>query len=473
MKPTKIDGACGVVALSIAMTLGASAQASSPGPSATSFFSPTASVVRTTPAYLNPALPAQVGALVRAGVPVDRAPHAVVIDTAISQTHLVKRLETALGGAYGGVWFEPAATQLHVGVTSAAGRAIAEAMAVNTGLKSYVAATQVSSSWPELRTAQRRWNRRLAALFARAEVSTSISAKDNSVNINLSSSVPTPKRLALEREASADDVNASVATVPYPKIRLIDQMGRCAEFKSGKANCDPTIVGGVTIEAKNFPGASCTAGPTTLLRDLSKETTETFLLTAGHCIDDSGKTGEVWYAYDKTGAKKEEIGKAVAFLNKKVDMGVIEVDKKGFWSKKGANPPITPAIALWDAKKETEPIGVPGQTTTGEGKATCISGQVSGYKCGTVAEVAVTIGGVEGLVEVSGVKTAKGDSGAPWFSGPGETLKYFVEGTHVASVTNGNTAFQELEFGLGELSPKIDLELLIEANEKRLPCPMN
>ena len=51
------------------------------------------------------------------------------VEAEIARTGVVGKLEAAMGGAFGGVWFEPSVAQLHVGVTSPASRRQAEGVA--------------------------------------------------------------------------------------------------------------------------------------------------------------------------------------------------------------------------------------------------------------------------------------------------------------------------------------------------------
>lgn len=488
MKPMKISGACTVIALAVGMATAASAQAITPGqlPVSALLASPSTFTTVTTlappadstppahaspPPFLDPIVSAEIDALTRQGIPPARASRAIEVQGEISATELIHAIEVTLGNRYGGIWYIPDAANLHVGVTSAAAGRSVERLARQAKLEAHVTTEQVPSSFPELVTTQKRWNRRLAGLFDRAEVSTSVSPEKNSINVELGSAVSADQRAEIESKAAADNVNVLVSTVSVPKIRITHEAGRCGEHVENKAHCNPTLVSGVTIE--NGAGEKCTAGPTAILQDLTKETTETYLLTAGHCIE--GGEGQPWYSWDKKEEKTEPIGTAITYMEAsrgdKVDVGVIKIENP-YWQQKGLTP-VVPAIAQWSALEETEPIGVPGQTETGTGKTTCISGGASGTRCGVVEKVLLADQGVENLVEVSATQTAKGDSGAPWFSGSKETLPYMVEGTHVGKSTLKNRPiFHPVAYSFEQLIPKIDLQLLKEENQKRPACPM-
>lgn len=78
------------------------------------------------------------------------------VEAEIARTNVVEKLESNLGGAFGGVWFEPSTAQLHVGVTTLASRRQAEAVAVRTRLAERVEETSVRSTQAELEAAHER-----------------------------------------------------------------------------------------------------------------------------------------------------------------------------------------------------------------------------------------------------------------------------------------------------------------------------
>jgi hypothetical protein len=448
MKPLKLGGACIVVALLCAMALAVSANASTGSTGSAAL----------TPPSLDPTTRAEVAAVSRLGIPLLRAEEAVAVQSAVERSELINQLQAALGGSFGGAWFRPAAAQLAVGVTSQSAARIAEAVAVRAGLGSSVTEVPVSSSEAELTAAQLEWNRRLAALLARGEASTQASVEDNSVRVELGSAVPTGERAALEGAASEAPVDVVLSTASSPRLGVALQ-ARCREFETKKAFCDPTIVGGTRLE--NPAGVGCTTGPA--VRP-PVETTDTYVLTAGHCVK---KVGESFFSFNKAG-KKEEVGKASAFLNEEegnnADVAAVKVEN-AFWKQEGEIP-VIPAIAEWKEKAETEPFKVKGEVEPAAKAATCISGQASGFHCGVIKATKLTIGKLEELVEVEGTKTEGGDSGAPWFS----EKEKLVQGTHVGeNEKTTNPIFEALQFSFKRLTEvsKLELELLSEKNEKR------
>ncbi len=453
MKTHKLGGAC-VVAVLFAMALAASAHAN-----AQSSTAPTVPMI-VAPPSLDPLTSAEVTAVAQTGIPLPQAKRAIMVQSAVEREALVNELEAALGDAYGGVWYVPAAAQLHVGVTSQNAARIAEAVAVRAGLGLYVAEIPVDSSAAELSTAQKELNRRLADLLAREEVATRASVEDNTVYVELGSAVPAGERTALEGEASEASVDVVVTVAPGPKLGVALQ-AQCRAFKPSKANCDPQIVGGTTLE--NIVGPECTTGPAVAQ---PKGSTEIYVLTAGHCIVEAK---ESFFAVNKEGTKTEEIGKVAAFLNPKAknnaDVAAIKVEN-AFWKKAGEIP-VPPKIAQWSGAVETEPFKVKGEAEPVAKAATCISGQTSGFHCGVIKEIGMTFGLLEELVEVEKTKTEGGDSGAPWFS----EKEKLVQGTHVGeNKETTNPVFQPLWWSFQRLKEVsgLELELLTEKNEKRM-----
>ncbi|MET0305187.1 MAG: hypothetical protein ABW196_03035 [Solirubrobacterales bacterium] len=388
----------------------------------------------------------------------------------IARSLVVTRLEDALGDDFGGVWFEPASGQLHVGVPTAANRRDAETTAASAGVAEIVTETPVGSTWEELEAAQARWAGRMADLFERAEVTTSLRPQDNALAVELGASVTDSRRAALERAAAAEDVNVLIEATSMKGFRAVKQ-ARCATFVPAKAKCDPTIVAGVTI-IPNTASGSCTAGPAVIPKDASTaaKATERRILTAGHCIHLLGQN--TWYALNrKVEPEKQLIGLAGNYLNEHAaDIGLISMDPMSKWRQAGFIP-VNPAIALWNAKAETEPIPVVASTEPTVGLESCISGQISGKLCGKVVTTKKTLKDIENMAEVEVANTQPGDSGAPWYSKSyAESSAGMVEGVHVGqNSATGTAIFEPVQIGLEKLKEKKgdDYELLRQNNEER------
>jgi hypothetical protein len=418
-------------------------------------------------------------------VPAEPSVQVSEAEAAIMRADLNGRMEAALGDAYGGVWFERSTAQLHVGVTSPGARRLAEAVAARAGLSTIVAETHVDSSLGQLLAAQKRWSHRLADLFEEAEAKTSLVLDRNSLQVELDPAVPSAKRVALEEAAAAAGVDIAIVVASHPNLstRVADRCGKLEKFK---AYCNPTIVGGVSIDDEWDKGGygDCTAGPAVINKKRAKASTETFILTAGHCIFLSGGVGKKWFAFDKNG-KRTEIGKAVNYIFDETDIGVIKVEPTT-WATANDPIPVVPTVAMWDMAKETTPTEVKADAEPVKDMKVCYSGQRSGTQCGIVKNTSVESSVeyvekgvvktvvIKNLVEVE-VKTGKagaGDSGAPLFS---EATKSTVLGVMATvdmdpKTEEGTLAyFHSMKTAFAKLKDvkKLEYELLKEDNKQR------
>jgi hypothetical protein len=419
-----------------------------------------------------------------------RSPQAPELEGRLAQTGLVNQLEAALGSAYGGVWLEPATAQLHVGVITPQGRRAAEAAALDVGMAADVVATPVRSSWADLGAAQERWMQRLRAQLEAEAFSSSLSARENTVVLELGSAVSSAERVALEKEAAGAAVDVAVEVLATPSVGFTS-WGRCAKFVSFKAYCDPTLVSGASIdnEAENAGKGDCTAGPLVIKKKRATKAaaTETFLLTAGHCIVGEGAVGKKWYAFEKQGAPagRKEIGKALVSLPGEqeagYDVGMIQVEPPN-WAKAKNQVPVVPTIAPWSEGAESEPFPTIKETPPVETAESCYSGQRSGIRCGEIIKTKKIVesenefGERYEAKEISEIKlTAKGgqgDSGSPAFSKTEyEKSEGFIEGiiTGGAAAESEFAYSQTFSFALQGLEGKtgVEYELLRQANEKR------
>ncbi|HEX9966743.1 MAG TPA: S1 family peptidase [Solirubrobacterales bacterium] len=395
----------------------------------------------------------------------DRERLATEAEIAMSRADLAGRIRSALGRDFGGAWFEPATAQLHVGITSPGSGQVAESVAAEAGLSAIVTATPVRSTWAELVAAQAKWDRRLTDLFERGLVKTWISEQDNAVRVELASSVPAATLAALEREAVAGDVAVSVVPTSHGSF-YGRAAAQCKAFVTEQAYCNPTIVAGVKIEGEG--GTRCTAGPAVVRKDRSDDfwATETFVLTAGHCLSGGGAL-QKWYSFNKN-AEKKSLGKTFEYKHASRDVGVVSVEMP-YWANETFIP-VVPAVAEWSAAAESEPFTVVGETEPVQNAKTCFSGQVSGTKCGEIVTKNATVEFGTGtkiseLVEVKGLTVQKGDSGGPWYSGE-EAGAGMVEGTLVGDITaSTHPVFETLESAFTSFTTKF--ELLSDANEER------
>lgn len=410
------------------------------------------------------------------GIPPTRARQALRLQQRVIATPLVRQIGAALGSKFAGVWFEPAAAKLHVGVTSHASTKAVERLAARVGLAPDVIATPVRSTWNELLTAQSQWARRLARLIASGDARTGIDTSHNAVSIILTSLVSLSERDALRKAAAAAKVNIVVTVESPTQPRLTPSARKTCErsFTPGRAYCEEAITAGVGIVAE---GANCTAGPMLIEQD------ETWLLTAGHCL--GGETaGEGFLATSVKSAflngVLKEIGKeGTRYKNIDRDMAEVRVVPE---AERGAfaEPLPTPVPALmaeWGKELSTTPHTVAGlwESEITVGLIVCHEGSASGERCGEVLGINVEGNRLKHLIETTACGEG-GDSGGPHFVRRAEGLILMV-GIHVQDTkacpgTNPRSVFEPFiglkgaeEFGI--LSTFSKQKLLTTANEVR------
>ena len=354
-------------------------------------------------ASVSPLLAKEMAVLTNEGISPARAKQAIHVQGEVAQTDLVPKMEAAMASAYAGVWFESATAQLHIGATSPASRRTAEGVAAEAGLAADVTVTPVRSTWAPLLATQDQWNSKLASLFARAEVETGIEPQRNAVIVTLSSSVPAPERAALEREASAADVNVLVTVVPSAQIGGTEQANttECNEWARSEAFCNPSITSGATLTEGNF---LCTAGPLAIPLANKKQRV---LLTAGHCIEEAG---QLWEAFNKAGLNSV-IGPALEFSNGapvgtvaeglkatecggKCDGGdYADIRIEPRWQTGKANDPVFAVTAEWKPKGPGGAASYPviGKLPPIAKTLSCHEGQTSGQSCGKIEQVSATV----------------------------------------------------------------------------------
>jgi Trypsin len=394
-----------------------------------------------------------VAVLTRQGLSPTRASQAIGVQSKVGRTHLVSKIEDAMAHAYAGAWFENAAAQLHIGVTSPSSWRTAEQIVAREGLTGDVTTTPVRSTWAQLLAAQERWSKRLANLFAHEEVMTAINSQRNALSVGLSPLVPPRERAALERDAARSSVNVSVEVLSSPQpIRMKPEARPTCErvFTPGSAFCERTLVSGVgwrcsraagrecdTTEAAAV-GAQCTAGPMLI------SGTETYMLTAGHCFGERSPEGEplrpeavrvrVLSEY-VGGGREREIGREGSWLqNRERDIAEVRINPRGEFTEPLPTP-VPAFVAEWGQLPE-RPHEVTGEEPSVEGQANCHEGMTSGEQCGMVEEVSTETLGIRGLVEDTACSEG-GDSGGPYFRRDiisGEEFIVLMQGTHVGKV---------------------------------------
>jgi hypothetical protein len=409
----------------------------------------------------------------RSGLGPARAQREIEVQTAVDEARLVGRLEAALGPEFAGLWLEPSTATLHVGVVSEKARETVAAVAGDAGLADSVVEAPFQRTWAQLSAVQGSWNRRLADLIAAGKATTAVDPDTNSVKVELASTVPAAESTALTQEAAGESAVEMVST-NYSDFG-IEPLARCGAFAKGTAYCNKPIVAGVSIE-DNEGARRCSSGPAVIADPLKPDTTETFILTAGHCIAAAGQGWKSWMKGAAAGESKA-LGDAVIELegSERVDAGAIKIENTE-WTNAGQTP-VPPTVANWEAG-ESEPVTVAGQQEPVVNHTTCFSGQTTGTQCGKIIGIGKEIGEEEQFVEVDELtKPADdGDSGGPFFAK--EAAGWKMEGIlfgnkKVGGVETKIALFEPLKFVFERLAEEgHPYTLLTTANQTRPKCPM-
>ncbi len=454
-KPSKRARACAVMAIAVGVTYAAVAYADSPS-------SPS----------LSPYGANEVSVLTNRGISRTRALEALSLQEKVAGTHVAKKIEAALAGAYAGVWLEPATATFHIGVTSAASRRAARMAVAQAGLTSGVVETPVRSTWAALIAAQTKWNRKLSRLIAREEAATGIDARGNEVLVTLSASVPSRERAAIKREATIATANVIVNIEPAAALHPERKAACKSPFDSAKAYCEKTIVSGVRLAA---PEGGCTAGPMLI------EGNTTYVLTAGHCFGTNKAnvtiTAKVTSEYVTGGGQKDVGNEGKWYENHERDVAEVKVKLPGSFTE-GLPNPVPALMAEWSIKPATPaPVGRIKAAEVIAGQSVCHEGQKSGEHCGEITLLNDVLEGTEHLVVITACSN-RGDSGGPYFF-RATNKEIAMMGTEVGGPPPDCTAagpyrsyFEPLEdlpgaAGFGTLAVFPGQSLLTTANEVR------
>jgi streptogrisin C len=440
MKPIKMAGACVVVAVAAGAAFASASYADVPSSGAEG---------------PSPLFAKEVAVLTKQGISPTRAGQALDVQGKVARANLVSEVEAAMGSAYAGAWFEPAAAQVHFGVTSEAGRRAAQRIVAQAGLTAVVTYTPVRSTWSALMAVQSWWNKRLVDMSASQDAMTGLDSQRNAVVVTLGSSAPAGERATLEREAAAGSVNVVVEIAPQLHLGAEPQ-ARCKKFKT-------------------FEEPECSAGPMLI------EGNETYMLTAGHCFAKKvGEEGKVEVKVTSAYPEKEKPAQKVIgntgewkYLLSK-DMAIVKITRPGSFNQELPTP--VPALMMeWGIKTET-PSAVIGEAANIKGETNCREGMTSGEACGKILRVNISSpSGFEHLVEDTACSDG-GDSGGPFFFSGGKVNNVTMQGILARGEKScgeegAKTWYEPLKdegaVGFGILSTFAGKELLTTANEMR------
>jgi streptogrisin C len=357
--------------------------------------------------------------LAREGISPARASDDLRLQGQVEEARLPLRIETALGDAYAGVWFDPAAGKFDVGVTSTASRQSVRRIAARVGLTGEVVETPVRSTWGTLIGVQEQWNKRHSTLLVSGEATSGVDPSRNAVVVTLDSAVSSHEHASLDRETASARSNIVITDSARPTARNEPKVVTCeSPFTSSKARCEKTLTAGVRILLEAAALKSCTAGPMLWFW------TETYMATAGHCYSNNtakstGRsvtttTVKVTSEYQGTLGAKEIGNEDSYYWNEQGDMGMTKVSATSPFVQLGATP-VPAFMAEWSVKPAT-PSAVAAAATPVMNATVCREGQTSGEWCGTITALNVTNSNSTHQVRTN-VCTSSGDSGGPYVFG--------------------------------------------------------
>jgi hypothetical protein len=278
---------------------------------------------------------------------IDLQTHAAILDAQLSQQ---------LGSAYTGEWFEPAANKVAIGITSEGYERTVEQDLDNLGLADNGNITTSASSWSALEAGEDALETKLASLLENGRISLGISPEHDAVLIEQASGLSSGESEQITKAKGELAIASVLATSSETSVGAKEDACRAGA-------CDKPIRAGVRIREPEST-EECTAG------FVAKAFYEPkyYLLTAGHCIRDSGGVGGgVWKAkYHQLGELEAEANSRTAHLEPlghpsgyifgsenagvgtttdRGDVGLIELASGNFWGEKHATVPSSPPLA--------------------------------------------------------------------------------------------------------------------------------
>lgn len=315
---------------------------------------------------------------------------------------LEERLEIDLGPDFGGIWVDPKADRVKVGLVktiTAQHKAIVDRAAIAIGLTGYDNVV-VARPWSMLL----RHNEWLAGEIVRvnqganAYLSAGIRTDINAISFG----VPEAGALSPAQQALVKQAKASLGGA----LVLTSKPRRFSSYACQVPYCDWPLRGGVKI---NYPGTWCSSA----FMAQSKVDSKKYLMTAGHCIIGGSSN---WSTKDTNGVSKDIGPTWSGYVDTYIgDMAIIRVNDAVDWQPQAWiqvpwGPFVTPnPNYLIRADKRS----VLGMRICAQGAASRVT------TCGEVEELGLTAN-VDGLTMTNlGYATAcgaHGDSGGPMFA---------------------------------------------------------
>jgi streptogrisin C len=254
---------------------------------------------------------------------------------------LAESLETAMGDAYGGMWFDAGDEgRVKVGVAmdepqpaQAAAVDAAQDIIAEQGVTADTDIIGVPESRDDLLAAEPDLTDDLDALVDAGKVRTGLDSSQNALVVQTADTVTSGEMETIEDAADAAPVEVQIDETGEPAVAGDDS--GCDFFEDpDRIFCDAPLRGGVKIDSN----VACTAGFMTKSQSDDKR----YLMTAGHCLRDDG--GAIWKSRSAVGSglgRLLNIGYEWAWeygplgnRNGKSDVGIISVPKTSEWYSK-------------------------------------------------------------------------------------------------------------------------------------------
>ena len=239
------------------------------------------------------------------------------LDTQDAASALAGPIESALGDAFAGVWFDNRRATFDVGIAPSASAEAThkvEALIASSSAASSTRLVPVTSTFQELRVTEREWSTRAKHLMTQHQALTAIDPADNAVVIRVAETAPATEVDALSElatQASLGHPTIKVEQVSHP-LPLSETGKACIFAPEPPPNethidgCNPPLVTGTEIyDTPEVYGGKlhytvCTAG--FMAASINEAAyPDHYLLTAGHCLKGGAKpangvrqTGQAW-----------------------------------------------------------------------------------------------------------------------------------------------------------------------------------
>lgn len=322
--------------------------------------------------------------------------------------NLPKFLANAVPG-FSSLWFDNARGTWVVAVTRGTSAAKVHAIMAKHHLGHAYRVVRTPAPHATPATAARTLAKRLTDIVSPTQVTVGVGA--GQVDVTLAATVSRPLRGRV-RAALTTTVPITLKVVP-PRFLRAARDATCA-FPS----CDTLLAGMRWSDGLRGCSTGFLVG--------SRSTSNTYLLTAGHCVT----VGQRWWVCKPYSAGCEYAGEEVArrFGGANGDAGLLRIDDP--W-------PVYAGYADW-AAGTIRPVRSWWSTSVPVNTVVCLNGSGGGTTCGTVSDTNVTIGygstSLTGMIRVTGVCVGPGDSGAPWTTASGDS----AVGIHSGSTRNPN-----------------------------------